>query len=181
MSDFTSDLLWFFTPHCLLTTFARDHNIPQVRQIRMNVNHAHKCTFNLPPCGLWNLNWKYNNVISSLLFVSRNNYSIQGTAGRYSQYWINKRRGSWCFSPNPFVLINSSVTRPTSNSVCCPCSDVCGYCTWRPSSWQEVGIASSASIFFLMVVAYLCQEGNYSRAANLSVTLFTCYTLSSWE
>lgn len=104
------------------------------------------------------------------LLQNGDDYSIHWSARRCDRYRINKWGIARLFSLYSSTLIKSSVTRPTSNSVCCPCIDLCSYTEWSSRSWQEVRTIQYNS-FFLILTDYLCRRHDYLSAANMSMTL----------
>lgn len=61
------------------------------------------------------------------------------------------------------MLIESSVTRPTSNSVWWLCADLCRYSVWSSRSWQEGRIVPSGRIGFPDIYSLPAQSAEFFK------------------
>lgn len=138
--------------------------------IRGNLNLVHRYS-------QWSLKCEWNLLFCCSLLTcleqKGTDYSIHWSARRCSRYRINKWGIAGLFSLYSSTLIKSSVTGPTSTSVCCPCIDLCSYTELSSRSWQEVRTLLSSRFFFSDIYSLSVRRHNYLSAANMSMTLLT--------
>lgn len=131
--------------------------------IRGNLNRAHRFS----RCSL-TFEWELLFCSSLLTCLEQKgaDYSIHWSAGRCSRYRINKWGIAGLFSLYSSTLIKSSVTGPTSTSVCCPCIDSCSYTEWSSWSRQEVRTLLSSRFLLSDIYSLSVRRHNYYKCSK---------------